>query len=573
MSPIVIADSDDDIDERGNPLSPQPIQATASSDAHARSSDHVSLATGSTDPAFFQSVFNEQNEAATHETRQKSAVNRSVAALSSAVARLGGEVTASSRISDSAPTSQQSAFGEFPSPTSQRHHVAMMATATKDVWDVPSSPERKALSGPSKMKGSRSKGVKITRGSRKNLERLGCESEDEAKGEESRGHGRVDLTPAKERKRRRLDLCGSSWDTFSPGLTTILSQDEREPLNEREMGDAAVGELVPTLPESSFLVAPIPLSASQKFGYQSIELVQGSPPSRNPEVPYNKMGSSGTATNLNTPRSDIASSHDVGIRAPTPESEAICNKRRMRPPPRRRRSSSPDAIALTSHRQDKGAAEKPEPKRASGTGDAERDDHLLDEELGGQQADDDSDFAVAAKPVTGKGPRGRPRKGAGSGGGKKTGAAAAADAGTQSKDMPKKKRGRPKKVKQGMKADQESPGRVTLEAQASAGVEELGDVDAPRERPEDNKASSEKRGPCSPSQRHREEASDGSKRPTAAEERAGKEDEIGRGKVEEATDKSKVKGSFLLGLAGKPVYRVGLSKRLRIAPLLKTLPK
>ncbi|KAM4059207.1 hypothetical protein HRG_007931 [Hirsutella rhossiliensis] len=340
------------------------------------------------------------------------------------------------------------------------------------------------------------------------------------------------------------------------------------------MDDTTADGYVPTLPvnsESSFLVAPKPLSASQKVEYQSVDLVQSISSLRQPEVPYHKMCSSGTATNINTPRSDMASSHDVGIMAPTPESERIGNMRRTRPPPRRRRSSSPDVIAVTSDGRDKELAEKPQLETAS-VGDAAPDGHVLDAEFAEQQADDDSDFDVAPEPVKSKRQRGRPKKNAMNENTKKSSATAVVDAGTGLTDIPKKRRGRPKKAKQPTEAEQKRPGHSASETAASASVEEPSDVDAAQGLPEEDKTGPEETDQAFGAGAPKEEATGSSNGPNATEER-GEANEVDRGTVEEARDKSKMKGSSWLESAGKPVYRVGLSKRLRIAPLLKSLPK
>lgn len=570
MSPIVIADSDDDIDEQEYSPVPQPTNVMVTSDAHTRSSDRVSHTTVSTDPAFFQSVFNEQKEAAARVTRQMSEATGGDA-LSSALVKPAGQLTASPQASG--PHSVYNRVSEkrrpasnLSSPTCRKHEVPMKATA-KDMWDVPSSPETKAVSGPSKMKGSRNKGVatvKITRGLRKNLESLGYESEEEAIYEEIEDGGSGDITSARPQKKRRL-ASRSCWDTSLPGSTTGSPRNEGGSSHKIFINDVTSDDCVPTLPvdnESSFLVAPKPLSASQKVEYQSVELVQSSPCMRHPEVPHPKMGSSGTATNLNTPRSDMPSSHDIGIRPPTPDSEAIGHTRRVRPPPRRRRSSSPDVIAGTSHGQDHGLAEKQLSKTAP-TGDAAPDGDVLDAKL-----DEDADFAVPVVPVERKRQRGRPKKSAVKESGKDS-EGAVADADPESTDKPKKKRGRPKKAKPATEAELESPRDDAPDKGDSAGVEEPGDADATQEQPDDGETGSKK---TDPGPGEEEAAAVSSKRPEATEER-GHASEVDRGKAVEATARGKPKGLSRPGSEGKPVYRVGLSKRLRIAPLLKSLPK
>ncbi|PHH90099.1 hypothetical protein CDD83_4524 [Cordyceps sp. RAO-2017] len=321
------------------------------------------------------------------------------------------------------------------------------------------------------------------------------------------------------------------------------------------------------------------------------------------------MGSSGTATNINTPRSNLAYSQDAGPRPATPEAEVIGGVRQARGP-RRRRSSSPDVIAMTKHKQDQGRPGKARPE-ANGARSAARQPQPTAEETEEQRGegvtefyaedDVDSDYAVADKPAKPKKQRGRPRKSAGGEKRGPDGPAAAADAGTATAAQPKKKRrGRPKKAAQPADGEPAAPPVDAAAEVGDAGAREavyeaappakpMGEVAVPLEAGGESNAGPPPGGldqgpppdgldqepppdgldqeppPDGLDQGPQPDAPEPAAEPEKAEVQQGKEP-----KAEEERRQNRLKGSLP---AAKPVFRVGLSKRSRIAPLLKSLRK
>ncbi|POR31738.1 Uncharacterized protein TPAR_08035 [Tolypocladium paradoxum] len=586
MPPVVIADSDDDDDdeERGYSAPPSPNHGTPVIDAPTRSSDGVSHATVSTDPAFFQSIFNEQKDAANQRTQDAQGEGMMQDKSASSVTSITDPVNQKDR-----KVGDMKSMGDLNHVTTPRNDTttSKQIAGSEEVWDVPSSPERRPTSKASKKKSDRTSKtttVKVTRGVRKPLEKLGYQSSDEDEDGEAMS--------TRGKKRRRLGPSGSSrQDPKDISLITVPPNDDINSPGAFQGNNTALGSLVPTLPvnaDSSFLVGPKPLSASQKLEYQSINPVSSSPPVGQLGLRAANLGSSGTATNINTPRSNLPSSHDVGMRIKTPEAEALRNMRRTRSP-RRRRDSSPDEIAATHAKNDNIQAGFPQrPIRSytngtvpdgillNGAGDEHQAEFIPD---GQQDGNDDSDFAVPEKPIRPKRQRGRPRKSAKVPDDRVT----SSETGNRSTAKPKKKRGRPKKSGAPSDVPAEAVARVTKtvdEAMAGRQVED-GDAGGEESMPaaaqdagsrQDRAATEEACQTSVPPDRPREVPS-GALGPTTAAQ--GREEKAGVGTKNggEAKDRNDGKGSSWPKAGAKPVYRVGLSKRGKIAPLLKSLRK
>ncbi|KAK1595112.1 AT hook domain-containing protein [Colletotrichum navitas] len=137
-------DSDDDFELGDSPLKPPTPKVPSGS----RSSDPASIATGSTDPKFFQEVYTEQQRAAANETTpnpgQSSASNEpNIISAHVKVQTKKDSTTASSLISIEEPMKGHSRakgkakVADLDQVTTPGRSISIMP---KDMWDVPSSP-------------------------------------------------------------------------------------------------------------------------------------------------------------------------------------------------------------------------------------------------------------------------------------------------------------------------------------------------------------------------------------------------------------------------------------------------
>ncbi|KAM5345732.1 hypothetical protein ACJ41O_011593 [Fusarium nematophilum] len=366
--------------------------------------------------------------------------------------------------------------------------------------------------------------------------------------------------------------------------------------------------LPPTLPvndDMSFYISAKPLTDAQKLEYQSVNL----PSSDNHSQPLppiyqfdlQNIGSSGSATNLNTPRSDGTCLMST---APLPSNVNGQMRTTAGRSAAQRWDSSPDVIS---------AAEPPpredeETQRGRPTNKNSPDpmaDELLEAEKPVQPEElaeespkaKDYESEYVEQPAKAKKGRGRPKKKANGEATQSTDEPLSNSGDGEQIKKPKKKRGRPRKSDQAIAAAEEkSPQKEETPvendelgakepAQSETKTEEQAEVKKPvkgRRKPIEGKGSPEKTSDpddlvlkeTSPNAvtkadpNMKDQAS--SKREestTAAEEKEEKEEKpvvVGKGTTP-------TRG--LSALLNKPVYRVGLSKRSRIAPLLKCLRK
>ncbi|RDA87902.1 hypothetical protein CP532_1698 [Ophiocordyceps camponoti-leonardi (nom. inval.)] len=533
MPPVEIADSDDD-DGSDSPLTPENDELITVS-AQTRSSDRASHATTSTDPVLFQRVFDEQREAA-----HQSALNeqRREAHHPTGSDRCDENTSAASIESLTGPDAWSSTnTGERQCSSTRKRQeegAAAMAEA-KDMWDVPSSPERNAGSRISRTKSRQATTVKITRGLRRNVEMLGYESDEDA--------GRT----KRDAKKRRLQ---SSND-----------DDPDTPIKERSLNAATISTM--TIDDRPPLcIATKPLSESQKEEYESVRGSQTNTVAKE-ETGSKGQHSSGTATNLNTPRD-----HDVPSREEGPGSTQ--GKRRTRA----RRDSSPDVIAL-----DRGDGGGLRGCDASSKGD---DVEMLPPRRQDEQDDDESDFGESMAKAKQKKKRGRPSKKA------------------VAPEPLKAKRGRPKK-KKAEEAVQEEEEEQALEetvdlckvspssppppsalpsATASAAPLALQQEDDEEE--EEKEEGKEEAGQGKVQQQDKPKSQDDPQphphdhphpppplKPTKTND--SKPPKEPKEQADKTVSPHNPKQPSLGG--NKPIYRIGLSKKLRIQPLLKSLPK
>ncbi|EHK26582.1 uncharacterized protein TRIVIDRAFT_69501 [Trichoderma virens Gv29-8] len=622
MSPVVIADSDDESDSNEHAAAAPAVTAPK---AQTRSFEHGSLATASTDSIFFRQVFNEQNGAACERAQQLQRDLDDAPHQSSAMTipdvpfqrttrgfYHSSVTSATEPHTDRLPNTQigkpSSDWAQIPSPK-QKQDEARKA----DLWEVPSSPE-----APESLQGQ-SKGYSHTM-----LDQ--SHRRDESPTEKdalSDGHwDDQELTGRRGKKRRRLDESGSTHSTADDVNLIIFPSSSKDIANdELEMG-AASSVPLPTMPidanSAFYLRHPSPTERQQSSHFE-MALESNDVPKYNnlllkQQTQY-AVGSSGTATNVNTPRSQMFSSNNFSIMAPGEQSREVSTKKVEYRSYSTRRNSSPDIISTLTPRLNKVTSE---PEYSPGLNpESKPDQECCDErdssahqpppqEL--QSGESDAEFVAHRTPMAkSKKKRGRPKKppetdeplpvkqAAGP-------VSAAAD-GTPAAAVQKKKRGRPKKQSTDTAVDGAPPPAATpvsaldssKNTRATLGLEKASDrsdgdniqaatkqssVEMPsgqgatvgassaaeetecvkdqatpgsQEKPKDHSASrnipnrprdeDESKEPRQPAARTREEKSGGDK-----------------------------KGSSAQGMT-KPLYRVGLSKRFKIAPLLKSVRK
>ncbi|PFH58597.1 hypothetical protein XA68_13475 [Ophiocordyceps unilateralis] len=485
MRPVEIADSDDDGGGSGSgsdSLSgPDNDDEPVAAEVQTRSSDRASHATASTDPAFFQRVFEEQKQAAYQRTDSMS---------------MSGSNPA---LSGSNPVERQccgaSAAGEA-STTRRQQRMA----ESNDMWDVPSSPESIAKSAGQQAKTATT--IKITRGLRRNVEMLGYESDEDGGGKEPRR--------TKRAKRMRLH---SPNDSVKDGANIASAADEN---SSRAEATSGLVSTMPTNDPTSLYIAPKALSESQKNEYESVQASQNSPPERTAK---SKRPPSGTAENFDTPRGNQSSTQAGGL------TQA---KRRT---PRRRRDSSPDVIALEAEQVRASSAEE----------EAEQMNESLLGQQGGNDNDDDPDFAPRtsqeAQDKKKKKKRGRPPRR------KEAKTAAASQATVKARGKSKKK---------------ESAEQVVEPVAEDVRILLPGAEAPPPQHDNDDNDDDDNNLPAQATKVKAVPAKDEATK--AAEEKTAKKT-------------APCPAPPSVSTPGKPSYRVGLSRRLRIEPLLKSFRK
>ncbi|KEY66939.1 hypothetical protein S7711_06888 [Stachybotrys chartarum IBT 7711] len=533
----IIADSDDEGDEVLSPYRAQPHPTVAGHAAPGRSSDHLGTLTGSTDSAFFQSVFDEQNAAAIEFAQMAS----------------GGEVVG----------------------------PGMAA----DPYEIPSSPE---ASPATRLGASRSK-------RQVQMEKPKMDSSAEGGIDETRpgedAQADVDDLAQRSRKRRRIGASPKPEPESGDGIPGAPLGETYPSSYKAEIPE--MSEVVtPTLPvnnETSFFVPLKPMSSSQKMDYQNA-LADSSQSLGDPavmELRYDlKVVSSSSATNINTPRKDLPSSNVIST-LPHTQSDDSKSKRRTRGTPMKHINSSPDVIAETGM-----VMKEPEPEQAIEQPSL---DLLLDGEVLNSQ-DGDREYNPT-KPSKAKGKADSQKKAAppkkGRGRPKKTTTQEEPpptpldtsppnideEAEVVATKVQKKKRGRPKKsgktprktpapeLEQAATND-EQPSNETAndEGKDDVAVEGEGqrakDTTEPKADFETSTTSEAKTTPL----RELDPNGKNENKPDAAAKAPPNE-------LETADKKATPKAKQTPTPSSKPLYRVGLSKRSRIAPLLKIIRK
>lgn len=573
MPPEFVADSDDE-DDYSLPPSPRGAAGNTGNAAAARSSGHTSHATASTDLAFFQGVFDEQNDAA-QDYAVDNAVQGGTEQDGVLSPMLPGRAARRTQTSDDAlllTSITDPTTGKGPRLSSGRvtNELTQVTTPGRgregtegDPWDVPSSPEAEASGRTAR------KPVKL---SKKSL----IQASHDTHGDDSR---------QKSRKRRKLEPSQQSEGQNDVSLVTIPGDGMNASMPGASVPSSYVVPTLPAASDSSLLVVPKSLTASQKMEYESVHLASSDGPA--PDVRLLRgqhyginLGSSGSATNVNTPRSDGKSSHVASTQPQAlpslGDATQTASLEKASPPQKRlqRLSSSPDVISMAEPTTNGTQVGKGKPREGEedqtsdwGEGTAYRAKGRPDDLRANDE--DDSDYS-APKAVQQKRPRGRPKKNTGSGSPPAANpqASHAKDGNPATKQT--KKRGRPRKSV--VEAEKSPPTLGAVDADAH----ELDSADNARDGGQPEKT----RFPLGEAVGDETRLNGTPGKQTGQDSTGATTTASGCGPGELAATDAGSHGQARAGSrgpsgagSGKPLYRVGLSKRSRIAPLLKMVRK
>ncbi|KAL6412738.1 uncharacterized protein AUP68_03943 [Ilyonectria robusta] len=649
MPPVIIADSDDEDNSYSPPRSPQaPVSPQDFGVEATRSFGRVSHTTTSTDPSFFRNIYDEQNDAARENAPDALPGSTDNAAPSSSEVTapapfqrtVTGLIEPSSLTSISDPTatrdpkaSSGKAMSDWTQVSTPGRRKAPTAMMDDPVWDVPNSPDEGHARQVPKIRLKRQDAQSTSRPPGKRIIKLKCRGLASVKKTEAdHDHGPDgDGSPAGARKRRKIKSSHlSPQGSNEVDLVTIPFSNDNEDTHPESQLAAPSSMLPPTLPptlpidnDASFYISAKPLTDAQKLQYQSVHL-DSSDSNRQEYLPpiythaAQMIGSSGSATNVNTPRSD-----GIGFStAPLPSAASEVDHDMATQLNDRRLPSSPDIIsaieppakpkeAKKRGRPKKDGLRKESPTRASPKQDIPQqespkpdspkvvncDESEVDTKLDRTEPpfveaaanDEESDYAE--QPVKPKKARGRPRKKATEEIQPTTPLPANSVVGENTTTQ-KKKRGRPRKQDK-LAAVEQSPQATTVALDDVAQVpsdtvqikvdskkltEERGADHEPDEPEEEDPSKSELDTTVL------KESRQNTAIPTALSTVKDEKLKVPDSPVVEKGAKASPSGPAVKGLgqarglsaitaANKPIYRVGLSKRSRIAPLLKSLRK
>ncbi|EFY90338.1 hypothetical protein J3459_006473 [Metarhizium acridum] len=377
----------------------------------------------------------------------------------------------------------------------------------KSLWDVPSSPELAQPKSSKKHDGSLNARTKITRGLRRRLDDIGYVSQEDELPEMT----------AQSRKKRRV---------------------------ERDTGSDDLVSTAPIESDASFMMAP-PVLTSQKQRHVSVhDGALGSATKPLEQRCVNVM-SSGTATNINTPRSNdaVLSEATPEIRGSEPASPAL-----------------PIPVSETK----RGTAKERNRKESKRVVIDSDDESEVGDYLPREARHDSPDLEEMPKPVEKKKQRGRPRK-TDTAAPKEKEKEKEKERGKDSETNGKKKRGRPKKSAAVLKLDsddevQEIAPAIPESAHTEPGIKPQPDAKATRiEKLGPDVAETESRAAVKPVTKE-----------TPGTPISDTKVDTGISAVQKTAGRTP---STSTGGLGRPLYRVGLSKNTRIAPLLKIIRK
>ncbi|KAI1016239.1 hypothetical protein LB504_009067 [Fusarium proliferatum] len=617
MPPIVILDSDDE-DEDGSfspppniqaPLSFGPAEIEAQTEAANVSSGGVSRATTSTNPSFFQNIYNEQNDAArgyvpeptarSHDQDQHSVSSSEMTTPAPFKRTVTGLIEPSSVPSERDQATKRghtngNGSDEWTQASTPGRRKAPMAVMD-DMWDVPSSPDERPVRPKIKLKVKSSKAQSdSTSNSRhaQELDKLGKTPSSKA--------GRSDGSPSGKKRRKVSHPEPSFQGSNDVDLVAIPFSHENEGEYHESQPAPTPSMLPPTLPvnqDDSFFITTNSLTDAQKLEYESVQLPSSDsqnhqlPPIRQFEI---NLASSGDATNINTPRSHA---HYLMSTAPPPPSSVMDpNRAAIGQATGNRWDSSPDVISAIDSPPKQKATRQLEQIR-NGDSPKPANDKTMHEQQPEQpeppaMQEDALDNYEPEKVTKTRKSRGRPKK--------KTmeEPTAMPEAPSPRPEVvtpvtkPKKKRGRPRKSDQ-TDAREESPkvdpSASTNDASLSEDAvrpEKKPKIDIDESESKDELADESEMEPSLKSKSRETSILKESDTNILAKSVSSLDDDAASKASDAATEEKEEKpekpaipsrsstpSKGLSAIINKPVYRVGLSKKSRIAPLLKCLRK
>lgn len=575
----VIQDSDDDGDDDGFSPSPPPHSLAAKPDATSVSGVSTATDLDSTDPAFIQSILDEQfgdtRPSPSGPVSISSYAHELVTTLEAETSGPSSDVVTivkpnkAERISlNRGPSRKSGALISMKSRTEKQYAAA-------DIWEIPSSLEEGPDAEDLSHRGRRSIGQPTS-----------CEPLDETPYSN-------DTRPG-SRKRRKVNHPAFSQGKDDVDPISAPHYDEHDDAANKRMQESMLPPTQPILGKSSFLMVSKGTPTSQREAYTSF------PPQSSEQISQDKgptygrneppiILSSGSATNVNTPRSELLGPCSLNMGRITQDDLVQTQVRQSHL--EGNLSSSVDEFAMPAPILKQNTPTKKQQKK-------KRDLRLLvepdDEDQGdelnmdtvltaAEGEDEDHDYLEATEKP--KKPRGRPKR--------KKDTDIQGSAIEKSKPVtkdneeapgPKKKRGRPRKA--AAEAPEATyfapviPNAQPLETPGVPGTPrptDLNEKDAVLPIHGDgNRAAiarleeqevEKKHGPMS-LQHDEDESDDVAKTAPAPYE----EPQTAKRKEDE------LEGRMSVGKAGswnsvKPLHRVGLSKKLKIAPLLKSVRK
>lgn len=351
MGPITIADSDGESDSNEHIVAPSLV---AIPQAQTRSSEQGSLATASTDSAFFQQIFNEQNGAACERALQlqlqlqqelEDAPHQSSAMTIPDVPfqRTTKGFYHSSLTSVTDPHSEQAR--NYPTIRSSEKTLERTQERTQsavDPWEVPSSPGApKPLEEQAK---DHENGVPDQPYGR-DKSPLGADTPLENRWDD------LETMQGRDKKRRRLDKSEAALSQSNDVDLIMPPHESKLIITNDELETVAVSSTpLPTMPidtNSAFYLRH--LSPVESVPGHTVNAASSAVPKYNnllleQQTQY-AIGSSGSATNVNTPQNQIFSLQSFGSNAPEEQASTITTKKMEHRNFVSRRGSSPDIIS------------------------------------------------------------------------------------------------------------------------------------------------------------------------------------------------------------------------------------
>ncbi|XWX01723.1 hypothetical protein V2A60_009752 [Cordyceps javanica] len=537
MDTAFVADSDDE--SECNTYSPPPAaQAEELPSFASTTSEPVSMTTSSTDPVFFQDVYNEQQIAAAREQqiRLTKGANTSLQLTAPTGTERTDPVSLPSQYPEGTDSSSVNASHAVKSAIMREKRMRQDAIEVADPYAFPSSAEEDQSPGlhrPSWMMDNGSsaayrgaKGVTV----------------DEA-----------EVSGAPSRKRQRLselrtDAVDSSLPPTAPPIYSSLPP-TMPPVGIDKTVSSTTSEvpsynLVPTIDigdDPALIIHPRGLTNGQKEQYLAVEL----------GVPGNleHQREMRAQSNQLPPQSSARSEHQKTPSKTSAQSTPKATEQRAKSP------SGQDVLEVTEHSVLEKTQDKPYTATPRDRRDKRRGRNNAPPAKETEPEHDGSEVQLVPAPATKK-QRGRPKKAE-----KRITRATGAHLKVtepQSAESVTKKRGRPKKCE-----------AVVLETtQEEEVTQEAADV-ASAKVPEEDEAKDEMNNANNTTNTKMQD-------PTVRKVKTDGEDTPNAPNVtsKETLPKEPEKRIAILqkGSAGKPLYRIGLSKRSRIAPLLKSLP-